>query len=111
MAQFNNEKSYMISHIGWGTDERADWTKGYLIDSAMDWENYYGNMLIGFGINLFDTPTRFSGFGGQNDAPSHLDIAIRTVDFYLDDELVVSNNRFVHEKLQEVVAANEPHHD
>lgn len=108
LSGFNDKKSYLISHIGWGTDERADWTKGQLIDSAMDWENYYGNMLIGFGINLFDTPTRFSGFGGKNDASSHLDIAIKTIDFYLDDELIVSGNRFVHPKLKALAPAVEP---
>ncbi|HEC62757.1 MAG TPA: hypothetical protein ENI27_10975 [bacterium] len=111
LAQYNNKKSYMIAHLGWGADERADWSRGLLIDSAMDWENYYGNMLIGFGINLFDTPTRFSGFGGTNDAPSHLDIAIKTVDFYLDDELIISGNRYVHEKLKTVAAPVEPHTD
>jgi 2,5-dihydroxypyridine 5,6-dioxygenase len=108
LAQFNDPDSSLISHVGWGCDERADWTKGYTIDSAMDWENYYGNLLIGFGINLFSAPAQYCGFAGQNAASSHLDIAVRSVDFYLDDELVVSDNRYVHPKLKKVVARNEP---
>lgn len=102
-AKWNDDRSYMIAHIGWGTDWRADWTKGYTIDSAMDWENYYGNLMLGFGRNTFNSPAKHCGFGNaKNDAPSHIDICIKTANFYLDDELIISNNQIVHERLKEL---------
>jgi len=102
-AKWNDDRSYMISHIGWGTDPRANWTRGHVIDSAMDWEDYYGNLMLGFGRNTFNGAAKHCGFGdAKNDAPSHIDICIKTANFYLDGELVVSNNRMVHEKLKEL---------
>ena len=101
-AKWNDDRSYMISHIGWGTDSRADWTRGHVIDSAMDWEDYYGNLMLGFGRNTFNSPARHCGFGdAKNDAPSHIDICLKTADFYLDGELVVTNNKILRDKLKD----------
>jgi 2,5-dihydroxypyridine 5,6-dioxygenase len=94
-AKWKDDRSYGSSHIGWGCDRRADWT-------MRDWEPYYGCMTIAFGSNIFDTPVENNGLGGKNDGPSHLDIGIKTVDFYLDGELMVSNNKYVIEKIKTV---------
>lgn len=99
-SSYRDERAFGISHIGWGCDTKANWTKAWTENSAMDGESYAGNMLICFGCNNFDTPHEFSGLGGKNFGPSHFDICIKTINFYLDDELIVSGNKFIHPVLK-----------
>ena len=92
LRKFGDERSLVTSHIGWGVNDGADWVAGYIERSGQDWETSYGNMLFALGINTFDAPLRLCGFGGKNDAPSHFDIGMRNVSFYIDDELVVDGS-------------------
>lgn len=101
-AMYKDDRAYGISHIGWGGDTKCDWTAFWTQSSGMDTESYAGNMLICFGCNNFDTPQEYSGLGGKNFGPSHFDIGIKTVDFYLDDALIVSDNKFVHRDLKKM---------
>lgn len=100
LASFHDEESYGLSHIGWGINEHASYTHAFLDKSPMDYESNYCGMLIAFGTNMFDTPYEYSGLGGKNYAPSHLDLGVRNIDFYLDDNLIVSKGNFVEPKLK-----------
>ena len=101
-AKWKDDRAYGISHIGWGCDPTCDWTTYWTEGTAMDGESYAANMLICFGCNNFDTPHEFSGLGGKNFSPSHFDICIKTIDFYVDDVLIVSDNKFIHEDLKKL---------
>jgi 2,5-dihydroxypyridine 5,6-dioxygenase len=89
LKKFGDERSLITSHIGWGVNAAADWVAGYTERSGQDWETKWGNTLFALGINTFDSPLRLCGLGGNNDAPSHFDIGMRNVSFYVDDELAV----------------------
>jgi 2,5-dihydroxypyridine 5,6-dioxygenase len=98
LRQWNSEKSYGLSHIGWGTHKAARWfdprtrIPGYHIEKY----SFYGNMAIAFGSNLLKSPARYCGLHGENDAPSHCDIFTLNHDFYLDGELIVKRGEIVH---------------
>jgi 2,5-dihydroxypyridine 5,6-dioxygenase len=94
-ARWNNEQSYVIAHVCIGTHENARWDAGI----RMHWESYLGGMLIAFGANFFSSPERYCGLGGKNNAPSHLDIALRNCSLYLDGEKILENGKFVHPEL------------
>jgi len=93
LKKFKDERSLITSHVGWGTNRGADWTAGFTEKSGMDWEVMYGQILFAFGINTYDSPAKLNGLGGKNDAPSHFDIGMRNVSFYLDDELVLDGEK------------------
>ena len=98
LDQFDSEKSYGLSHIGWGTHRAARWfdprTKlpGYHIEKYC----YYGNMAIAFGSNLMRSPAQYCGLHGANDAPSHCDIFTLNHDFFLDGVPIVQRGDIVH---------------
>jgi len=81
------KNAYQVSHIGWGTDHRAQWNSIGLRfwegGGEMDAESYYGNMLIAFGTNSF------FGTKGKNVCKFHFDIPCRNHSFYVDNQLVV----------------------
>ena len=95
LAEKNDERSYIVSHIGWGTHYEAVWTDSPLF-SVADAESYPGLMQIAFGSNFFDTPAEYCGMGGKNRAPSHCDCDLLNHDFYLDGELIVKKGKIVH---------------
>jgi 2,5-dihydroxypyridine 5,6-dioxygenase len=98
LGQWNNEKSYGLSHIGWGTHKAARWfdprsrLPGYHIEKY----SYYGSMSVAFGSNLMRSPAKYCGLHGENDAPSHCDIFSLGHDFYLDGTLIIKRGEIVH---------------
>lgn len=93
LKKFKDERSLTTSHIGWGTNRGADWNAGFTEKSGMDWEVGLGMILFAFGINNYDSPAKLNGLGGKNDAPSHFDIGMRNISFYVDDELVLDGEK------------------
>jgi 2,5-dihydroxypyridine 5,6-dioxygenase len=81
---------FRISHAGWGTEHRAQW---HIM--GMDSESLYGNVMISLGRNMFDARDEFSGLGGKNYTPVHIDICCRKKRLSLDGEAVVDNDRIV----------------
>lgn len=91
-----DDGGYRIAHIGWGTQDRAIWGGGHRFSHA-DWESYYGCVMMHYGVNIFDTPCRFSGLGGGTYPPGiHWGGSMLNHDLYLDDELIVKNGVIVH---------------
>jgi len=85
-----------IAHIGWGTQHKAVWGGGWRFTHA-DWESYYGCIMMHFGVNIFNTPCRFSGLGGATRPPGiHWGGSMLHNDFYLDDEPIVIDGQIVH---------------
>ncbi|MEE8428128.1 MAG: hypothetical protein V3S33_01310 [Gammaproteobacteria bacterium] len=96
LEQHGNDGAYRIAHVGWGTHDRAVWGGGYQFTHA-DWESYYGCVMIHYGVNIFDTPCRFSGLGGATHPPGiHWGGSMLNCNFYLDDELIVEKGKIVH---------------
>ena len=96
LEQHGNDGAYRIAHAGWGTQDRAVWGGGYRFTHA-DWESYYGCVMIHYGVNIFDTPCRFSGLGGATRPPGmHWGGSMLNCSFYLDDEMIVDKGVIVH---------------
>ena len=85
--KWNDPNSYIISHIGFGCEPRAE--VGSM--EMMQWESYAGNMMIAFGNN--------TGYflDGVNKAKSHIDFVCFDCDFILDGKAVVKRGEFVEE--------------
>jgi len=81
------KNAYQVSHIGWGTDHRAQWhslgLRFWEGGGSMDSESYLGNMLIAFGSNFM------LAMKGKNVCSFHFDIPCRNHSFYVDNQLVV----------------------
>lgn len=75
---------YRIGHAGWGCEHRAQWQV-----MGMDSEVMYGNSMFSFGRNMFDS------LGGENWTEVHIDVCCRNKRVYLDDELIVENNKII----------------
>ncbi|MBM3449726.1 MAG: hypothetical protein FJX78_01830 [Armatimonadetes bacterium] len=67
LERLGKPEHYHIAHFGWGTQDKAVWGGPHF--NVADWESYYGNVMIHWGHNIFDAPSRHSGLGGRN-APS-----------------------------------------
>jgi 2,5-dihydroxypyridine 5,6-dioxygenase len=94
IAQFEDEKAYGISHIGWGCNENARWS-GLANDRrsiGMESRCFYGNTLFSTGPN--------QELGGSNDTECHIDIPMRNCSMFLDDEPVLIDGEFVVEDLK-----------
>jgi 2,5-dihydroxypyridine 5,6-dioxygenase len=90
LAHWNDERAYMASHIGWGTDHRAQWFSHIFTyhegGGVMDPESYLGNVMLAFG-------------GGPNvRTPAHIDFPMLNTNFYVDDELIVEKGVIVKEE-------------
>ena len=87
-----DDRAYVVSHIGWGYEDRADWNAmGLRIwegGGIMDTESYHGNMLIAFGSNCCRE------LGGQNQVDFHFDIPTRNHDFYVDGRQIIDRGTF-----------------
>jgi 2,5-dihydroxypyridine 5,6-dioxygenase len=92
-AAAKDEKAYYVSHIGWGTEDRAQWNaiglRYWEWGGSMDAESYYGNMQIAFGTN------NFRQVGGKTKCNFHIDIPTRNHSFWVDDIQVLDRGRFL----------------
>ncbi len=98
MDEVNDRRAYKgPAHIGWGCDERFRWSALQRLyrfsEGGMDAECFYGNVLIAFGRDLFGGRNP-----GSNDVELHVDFPCRNMNFYIDDELIVSKGEIVHPK-------------
>jgi len=86
---FDDERAYWISHVGWGTEERAQWSV-----IGMDSECFYGGVMVAYGRNIFP------GSGGINDTVAHGQVILRNCNFSIDGQTIVEKGRIVPEKLR-----------
>lgn len=86
----NDPQALQTAHIGWGCEDRADWSalglKQVEGGGRMDVMCAYGNMLIALGAN--------SDLGGANTTRVHVDIPTRGHDFYVDGQAVLVDGKF-----------------
>jgi 2,5-dihydroxypyridine 5,6-dioxygenase len=96
-AQWNDPNAYVVSHIGWGCHDKADWLRltAHFMERGglMDAESFGGDVQIAFGNN------RSFLLHGRNDTRAHIDIDCRDCSFYVDDELVVDRGKLSHASL------------
>ena len=90
LERVGDDGAFRLSHAGWGTDDRADWSH-----VGMDSESLYGSVLVAIGRNIFDAPAPYCGMGGANVSEAHFDICCRNTSLYLDGELIIENEQFV----------------
>lgn len=99
LASFDDPEAYRLSHVGWGTDPRADWS--HIAPgrpptwACPDQEGLLGVTTIAIGMNAVDFPDEFSGLDGTNATRAHLDISCRKKSFYLDGELVIDGENVI----------------
>lgn len=93
--QWDDQRAYHISHVGWGCDHRALWDrlgrKGH--GGTDDTESFYGVMQIAFGRDT-------SFLAGTNDVPAHMDFDCLGNDIALDGTPIVANGEFVLDELR-----------
>jgi len=82
MASFNDPLAYAMAHLGWGLENRAQWSVLGLYNPesqlGMDARSFAGNFLWSTGPN--------TEAGGTRDTPCHLDIPLRNCSLSLDGE-------------------------
>ncbi|MBF6567596.1 MAG: leucyl aminopeptidase [Candidatus Binataceae bacterium] len=94
MASYRDPKAYGISHIGWGLNERANWTchaQG-VPGIGIEGRAFYGNVLFSTGPN--------TELGGDNDTACHLDLPMRNCTLYLDDDLILRDGEVMPEDMR-----------
>jgi 2,5-dihydroxypyridine 5,6-dioxygenase len=94
---FGDPRGWAISHIGWGSNERATWhhiaaSQELSSEHIMNALSFYGNVLFSTGPN--------TELGGTNDTPCHLDIPLRGCSLWLDDTHILDEGEFVHPELR-----------
>ncbi len=86
MGGLHDPRTYALSHIGWGLNDRACWD--YLATSipavGMDGRAFYGNVLFSIGLN--------TELGGSNDTACPTDLPMTGCTLYLDGELIVQQD-------------------
>jgi 2,5-dihydroxypyridine 5,6-dioxygenase len=90
LGSFNEPDAFRLSHAGWGTEHRAQWT-----ELGQDSEGFYGSVMVSIGRNMFDAADEFSGLGGTNQSRAHCDVCCRNKSLYLDGELIVDRGKIV----------------
>lgn len=95
LERANDEGALRLGHAGWGTDDRANWSK-----IGMDSESFYGGVTIALGRNIFDSPAPMCGLGGKNSSSIHFDMCCRGMDVYVDERLVLKDGEFVVDELR-----------
>ncbi|KIZ45992.1 leucyl aminopeptidase, partial [Rhodopseudomonas palustris] len=88
---FGDPRGWAISHIGWGSNERAKWhhiasTSQLASEHIMNALAFYGNVLFSTGPN--------TELGGTNDTPCHLDIPLQGCSLWLDDIHILDKGEF-----------------
>jgi 2,5-dihydroxypyridine 5,6-dioxygenase len=93
--QWDDERAYHISHVGWGCDHRAQWDRlGRKAHGGIDdTESFYGVMQIAFGRDT-------SFLGGTNAVAAHMDFDCLRNDIALDGEPVLAGGEFVSDELR-----------
>ncbi|WP_420966005.1 leucyl aminopeptidase [Bradyrhizobium sp. B120] len=94
---FGDPRGWAISHIGWGSNERADWhhiaaSQQLASEHIMNALSFYGNVLFSTGPN--------TELGGTNDTPCHLDIPLRGCSLWLDDVHILDEGEFAYPELR-----------
>jgi len=96
MSTWNDEKAFIPAHIGWGCEHRAIWIEQALPGSgdSEDAAAFYGNILLGMGANYF------TGLGGANVTPAHIDFCMRNCSFSVDGVEVLKDGAIVPDALK-----------
>lgn len=95
LEQSQEPEAFVISHIGWGTDQRARWTEVAqrgTEEGARDARSVYGNVQVAFGENY--------SFGGKNKTKAHEDLVLRQATFELDGNIIVKDGKIIPEELR-----------
>lgn len=87
IRQFDDPNVYLVAHVGFGFDPRADLES---FDLAA-WESYYGGVMVAFGANA--TPV----LQGSHMAKGHMDGILLNANFALDGAAIIRNGEFVEE--------------
>ena len=92
ISHYDDPRAYAISHIGWGLNEKALWSRLATCEDpkaefGMHGRAFLGNVLFSTGPNV--------ELGGTNDTECHLDIPLRGANLFLDGEVIVENGRLV----------------
>ena len=100
MATYNDKEAYGMSHIGWGTHEKASWGEGTIDDVSAYHHSAIGTMLFALGVNyghgLGGPDLNYSGLGDtQRRAPNHTHFTLHGGDFYCDDEKIVDDGKLL----------------
>lgn len=82
---WNDPNSYVIAHVGFGVDPRADI---YSYDIGA-WESLDGGIVVAFGSNYWVES------GGQNKSLSHMDAVLFNANLHVDGKLIIERGRFV----------------
>ncbi len=85
IRQFDDSNVYLVAHIGFGFDPRADLES---FDLAA-WESFYGGVVVAFGAN--NTPT----LQGSHPAKGHMDGILLEANLALDGTPIIENGEFV----------------
>jgi len=89
--KYDDPNAYVISHIGFGCDHRAEIETMEL----MELESFGGNLMIAFGNNS----GRF--LGGKTVSKAHIDLILLDTSFYLDGEKIIDKGKFHHPDLKD----------
>lgn len=91
MKDFNDDRGYGMSHVGWGMNRDAKWHRmvpgEFPGGMGMESRSFYGNVMFSTGPN--------NELGGNNDTACHLDIPMRGCSLFLDDKPIVIDGDIV----------------
>jgi 2,5-dihydroxypyridine 5,6-dioxygenase len=94
MQQYNDPEVYAVSHLGWGLDERAQWSALGLMDrrqtNGNDARAFAGNFMFSTGPN--------TDAGGSRNTRCHLDVPMRACTVSLDGVPVTVDGKLVAKK-------------
>ncbi|HEY2669056.1 MAG TPA: hypothetical protein VGJ07_01630 [Rugosimonospora sp.] len=90
LARWNDPNAYIMSHIGWGLEPRAEIGSMQM----MEWESYGGGVMVAFGSN----DGRF--LGGKTHSRAHLDVVLLSASYSCDGTDILHEGRFVPAELQ-----------
>ncbi|MBW6391042.1 leucyl aminopeptidase [Billgrantia antri] len=95
MKDFNDERGFGMSHVGWGMNRDAKWHRmvpgEFPGGMGMEPRSFYGNVMFSTGPN--------NELGGTNDTACHLDIPMRNCSLFLDDNPVLINGDIVNKDI------------
>ena len=91
MAEFDDPEAYAVSHLGWGLNARARWSRLALLDkhqtNGNDGRSFAGNFMFSTGPN--------TDAGGTRDTLCHLDIPMRNCSVSLDGVAMTQDGKVV----------------
>lgn len=93
MGEFDDAEAYAVSHLGWGLNPRARWSRLALLDkhqtNGNDARAFAGNFMFSTGPN--------TDAGGTRSTLCHLDIPMRKCSVSLDGAAMTVNGKVVAE--------------